>query len=197
MKITEKNIPELIRNGKDQQVLNLLYKTIFPKVKKYIVYQGGIADDASDAFQDAIMYLYHQIITGKYDEEKYNLNGYLFRLAINRWINKLNKHRKTTMVENVEDSIKVEIDEDRFQFLDNTRNEEDLLRKLFSDLGEKCIKLLNLNIYYDMLMEDVAIRLGFSSVGAAKMQLKRCKEKLSLEVKNRPELLKQLKNELS
>lgn len=197
MKITEKNIPELIREGKDQQVLNLLYKTIFPKVKKYITYHGGIADDASDAFQDAIMYLYHQIITGKYNEEKYNLNGYLFRLSINRWINKLNKHKLTTMVENVEDTMDVNLNEDRFQFIENTQKEEDLLKKLFSGLGEKCIELLNLTIYYDMLMEDVAIRLGFSSVGAAKMQLKRCKEKLSLEVKNRPELLKQLKNELS
>lgn len=197
MKITEKDIPNLIKTGKDQQVISLLYKTIFPKVKKYIVSHGGIGDDASDVFQDAIMYLYSQIMSGKYNDEKYTINGYLFTLSINRWLNKLKKNKRILTVENIEDSFGEALAESDFQFVDETKNGEKLIRSIFADMGEKCIELLNYTIYFDMLMEDIALRMGFSSVGAAKMQLKRCKDKLNLEIEQKPELLNRLLNEQS
>jgi RNA polymerase sigma factor (sigma-70 family) len=197
MKITEKDIPNLIKIGKDQQVISLLYKTIFPKVKKYIISHGGIGDDASDVFQDAIMYLYTQIMNGKYNDEKYTIYGYLFRLSINRWLNKIKKNKRILSVENFEDSFSDTVSEEDFQFIEQSKKEENLIRSVFSEMGEKCIEILNYTIFYNMLMEDIALRMGFSSVGAAKMQLKRCKDKLNLELEQKPELLNQLLNELS
>lgn len=195
MKITEKDIPHLIKTGNDQQVISLLYKTIFPKVKTYIVSRGGIGDDASDVFQDAIMYLYTQIMNGKYNDEKYTIYGYLFRLSINRWINKIKKHKRIVSVDNLEDSFSDMVSEEDFQFVEQSKKEQDLIRTIFSEMGEKCIELLNYTIFTNMLLEDIALRMKFSTVGAAKMQLKRCKEKLNLELEQKPELLNQLLNE--
>jgi len=197
MKITEKEIPHLIRTGQDQQVISLLYKTIFPKVKKYVVSHGGIGDDASDVFQDSIMYLYSQIISGKYDEEKYTINGYLFTLSKNRWLNKLKRNKRFTSVENYDELLDESISVPDFQFVDEINKGENLIRSIFSGLGEKCIELLTYDIFYNMLMEDIALRMGFSTVNAAKMQLKRCKDKLDLELEQKPEIKSRLLNELS
>jgi DNA-directed RNA polymerase specialized sigma24 family protein len=197
MKITEKDIPLLIKTGQDQQVISLLYKNIFPKVKKYVVSHGGIADDASDVFQDSIMYLYSQIVSGKYDEEKYTIYGYLFTLSKNRWLNKLKRSKRITSVENYDESLAEAISDADFQFVDEINTGENLIRSIFSGLGEKCIELLTYDIFYNMLMEDIVLRMGFPSAGAAKMQLKRCKEKLNLELEQKPEIKSRLLNELS
>lgn len=195
VEIEERKIPALIRSGKDQEVIPWFYKTIFPKVKKYIVSHGGIRDDAYDVFQDALLYLYNKIMSNEFNEEKYMVGGLLYRLSINRWLNKLKKDKKTLPMDDVSNEYLEKYNDKAFESIELVKNEENLLRKLFSGLGEKCIELLHYTIYYDMLMEDIAQRLSFSSVGAAKMQYKRCKEKLNEEIAQKPELLSRLMNE--
>lgn len=195
MKIKEQEIPSLIRNGKDDQVVSWLYKTIFPSVRNYIVSHGGIKDDAYDAFQDALLYFYNLIISKRFDEEKYSVGGFLYRLSINRWLNKIKKNKPLLFTDEIESNDIGENQHISFHSIDLVKNDENLLKKLFSTIGEKCIELLNLSIYSDMLLEDIAQRLDFASVGATKMQLKRCKEKVSKELEQNPELLKHLTHE--
>ncbi len=195
MKLKEQEIPSLIRSGKDDQVVPWLYKTIFPSVRNYIVSHGGIKDDAYDAFQDALLYFYNLIISKRFDEEKYAVGGFLYRLSINRWLNKLKKNKPLLFQDELEDNDLQSSYQINFHSIDLVQNDENLLRKLFSGIGEKCIEVLNLSIYSDMLMEDIAERLDFASVGAVKMQLKRCKEKLAKELDQNPALLKHLTHE--
>lgn len=196
VQIEERNIPSLIREGKDREVITWFYKTIFPKVKRYIVSHGGIADDASDVFQDAILYMYNKIMQYEYDEAKYMAGGFLFRLSINRWLNKLKKDKRNMSIDNVDDSFLGSIQQEEERKVKNVNDHGHILKKVFATLGEKCLELLEHTIYYDMYMEDIAARLGFSSVGAAKMQLKRCKEKLNQEIENDPALKERLMHEL-
>lgn len=71
--------------------------------------------------------------------------------------------------------------------------EENLLRSLFAGIGEKCIELLSYTIFYNMLLEDVMHRMGFSSLSAVKMQQMRCKQKLMEEIEKRPSLVDRIK----
>ena len=184
----------LIRQGKDKTVIELLYKNVFPKVKSYISSHGGIKDDANDIFQDALLFFYNQIISKEFNEEKYNVYGYLFRLSINRWLNKLKKHNRITLVDTMTDNQYETSNTEDYSSIDFLKKEENLIKSLFNDLGDKCIELLNYTIYNNLLLEDIAIRMGLASVGAVKMQLKRCKDKLYKELEEKPEIIDLLTN---
>lgn len=194
MKIEEKDIPLLIRQGNDKPVLELLYKNVFPKVRNYISSRGGIKDDANDIFQDALLFFYNQIVAKEFNEEKYKVYGYLFRLSINRWLNKLKKHNRMTLVDTLADNQYDDKNGEDYMSIDFLNKEENLIKSLFSSLGDKCIELLNCTIYSSLLLEDIALRMGFASVGAVKMQLKRCKEKLYKEIEKKPEIIELLTN---
>lgn len=189
VKIEEHEIAGLIREGKDKEVIPLLYKAVFPKVRSYIVSRKGVSDDASDAFQDALLYFYSQVIGKTYNEEKYRVYGYLFRLSLNRWINKIKKDKRITLMDDMQGQDFDLIPNEHFHAIELVSNDENLLRTLFSSLGEKCIEILNYTIYYNLMMEDIVTRMGLASEGAVKMQLKRCKEKLMKEVEDKPGLL--------
>ena len=191
MRIKEQDIPKLILEKRDEKVVSLLYKKVFPKVKGYIVSRGGTEDDAYDAFQDGIMYLYQQIISDKYDLIKYSVYGYLYRLSINRWFNRLKKNKPLVFTDEIEEDLHVE-PEKMSQHIDFVNDNENALKRLFSGIGEKCLELLELTIYSDLMHEDIVDRLNFASLGAVKMQVKRCKEKLKKEAEQYPDLVDRL-----
>jgi RNA polymerase sigma factor (sigma-70 family) len=191
VKIEEHEIPERIRQGTDNEVVKLLYKRVFPLVQNYITKRSGKKEDAYDVFQDAVMVFYKQVMNGSFNPQ-YKVYGYLFRISINYWINKLKKDKRLQYTDELEDSQYPAI-ETRDELFISGRN-ENLLRTLFSNIGEKCIELLHYTIYSEILMEDIMIRMGFSSVSAVKMQQLRCKQKLVQEMEKNPQLAERLKN---
>ncbi|WP_028981770.1 RNA polymerase sigma factor [Sporocytophaga myxococcoides] len=190
MKISEDQIPELIRNGKDKEVIPHLYKKVFPLVENYIRKNSGRKEDASDVFQDCLLLFYKQVIKNTFDP-KYKVYGYLYRISINLWINKIKKEQRIQYLEAVGD----EAFEEEPSPWDRPpeRTDENVIKSLFSGIGEKCVELLTNTVYYNLLMEDIMIRMGFSSVDAVKMQQQRCKQKLIKEIENNPALADKLK----
>ncbi len=190
MKISEEQIPDLIRNGKDKEVIPHLYKKVFPLVENYIRKNSGRKEDASDVFQDCLLLFYKQVIKNTFDP-KYKVYGYLYRISINLWINKIKKEQRIQYLETVGD----EAFEEEPSPWDRPpeRTDENVIRSLFSGIGEKCVELLTNTVYYNLLMEDIMIRMGFRSVDAVKMQQQRCKQKLIKEIENNPALADKLK----
>lgn len=192
MKIEENQIPELIRLGKDKQVIPLLYDKVLPVVQKFIVRNQGSKDDAFDAFQDAILSFYKQVVKGSFDP-KYNVYGYLYRMSINFWLNKLKKDKKMVFDADIQE----------FSISDETQNlesvefiktgNENILKSMFASLGDKCIELLTYTIYQNMLMEDIILRMGMASIDSCKMQVMRCKKKLVAMIEENPALLNKLR----
>jgi RNA polymerase sigma factor (sigma-70 family) len=191
MKIAEHEIPLLIKQGKDSEVITSLYKIVFPKVRKYIKRHNGVEDDSYDVFQDAILYFYKQVVQDQFNE-KYSVYGYLFRLSINRWINNLKKFKRLDLTDDIESENFLVFEEFDFKEVSFIREDENLLEKLFSNIGSKCIEILTYTIYNNLMLEDIALRMGIASEGAVKMQLKRCREKLIEEVERNPEILDQI-----
>lgn len=189
MKIAEEQIPALIREGKDKEVLSFLYKEVFPQVKKYIVRHQGNREDAYDVFQDAIVYFYKQVIKDEFNPT-YKVFGYLYRLSLNRWLNKIKKDKRFRLTEDMQKYDTYE-HLPRLELINS--KEENLLVTLFSGIGDKCVELLTYTIYYNLLLEDVMARMGFPSVDAVKMRHMRCKERLVQEIKNNPHLADRLR----
>lgn len=191
MKIEEKDIPDLIKQGKDREVIGLFYKLVYPRVKRTILKKGGKKEDVEDVFQDAIMYLYKHILAGKYND-KYTVFGFLFTLCINRWLNSIRKNSRSISVDFQEDEYYQHLEAD-FQEIAMASNDANLLTSLFGKIGEKCIEMLHYTIYQDLMVEDIQYRMGMETEGATKMQLKRCKEKLYKEIENNPVILQKLR----
>ena len=189
MNINEDQIPFFIRQGEDRVVIKQLYKKVHPLVKKTILKNGGRKEDADDAFQDAIVVLYQQIIKKTFNN-KYKVYGYLYRLSINYWINKIKRDKKITLVEEFKEEA---LQEDGLKW-ETKKYSENLLVTLFSSIGEKCVELLTLTTYNDMLLEDIMLRMDFPSVDAVKMQVHRCKKKVMKEIENNPYLSERLRS---
>jgi RNA polymerase sigma factor (sigma-70 family) len=190
MKIVEEQIPELILAQKDTLVLSHLYKELFPTVQNYIKRNNGIADDAHDVFQDAIIYFYKQVVEKTFDT-KYKVYGYIYKLAINKWLNKLSKDKKMVFHSEMIDNMDGKYSEETSM---KETSPSDFLVKYVSILGEKCVELLTYKIYSDMLFEDIVLRMKYVSEAAAKMNFKRCREKLVEIIKKNPALADQLRN---
>ncbi len=189
MKIEEKEIPALIRQGKDKEVIHFLYKNVLPNVKKYIKNNSGSGDDALDIFQDALLAFYQSVMDGSFNMQ-YKAYGYVYRLCVYRWINKVQRNK----LRYVEELPEMEVETPKSWFSESENKEEaSVLTELFSDIGDKCLELLNYMIYKGMLVEDIMIRMNFPSEAAVRMQHQRCKEKVMKEVEKNPTLLIKLR----
>ncbi|MBX9853227.1 MAG: sigma-70 family RNA polymerase sigma factor [Cytophagaceae bacterium] len=179
MKYTDKDIIKAIRTGEDHKALEALYKEVFPKVKK-IITDTDKGEEAKDIFQEALLIFYKQVIGNKFDE-KYEVAGFIYTIARNLWINRVNKKKRTVNMNEEEVPVSVET-----SVLDKMLMEDrkEVIRKVFSKLGDKCRDLLTYTIFQDMSMEDVALRMEFNSANAATTAVFRCKQKLMAIVKD-------------
>ncbi|WMJ72034.1 sigma-70 family RNA polymerase sigma factor [Cytophagaceae bacterium ABcell3] len=185
MRIIEENIPELIIKGADEKVIPLLYKKVLPAVEKHIVSKSGRKEDAFDVFQDALLLFYKQVVKKTYNP-KYKVYGYVYRISINLWLNKIKRDKKIQLTDQLPDSKgeeQIEIKEELFAL-----EEDNIIKAIFAEIGEKCIELLTHTIYYGMPYKEVMEKMGFPSIAAVKMQQKRCKEKLVKEIEKKPHL---------
>lgn len=189
MKQQETDVLALIRQGREKEALEDLYKKILPSVRKYIGKLKGDKDDAFDLFQDAVLAFYQSVLDNRFNE-KYNVYGYVYKMCVFRWINKVQRDK----IRYLDELPEIVLEEPKAWFSENEdKEEEQLLHHLFSSIGTKCIELMNYTIFKKMPHEDIMLRMDFPSIDSVKMQHQRCKEKLVNEMKKKPTLLSKLK----
>jgi RNA polymerase sigma factor (sigma-70 family) len=190
MKDNSKIIIECIRTGKNNEALEYLYKDPLRKIRKFILMNSGTLDDADDVFQDAIIVLFQYVKNGKYNEE-YDLDGFLFRVAKNSWIDIARKKQKI---------IKASFT--GFDISDETDHLNDLIKDeqlntfhiLFNKLEDNCKKILSYVIFDKKSMKEIAELMEFKDEKVAKNQHYRCKKYFTKIVSDNKEALTLLKN---
>ncbi|MFN8437656.1 MAG: sigma-70 family RNA polymerase sigma factor [Cytophagales bacterium] len=190
MNISNENIIEHVLQGKDREVIKYLYQKIFPQIKKNLIKKGAQKEDIEDVFQEAVMIFYKMIMDKKIDRSL-NITGLLYTITVNRWTNLLRKNSRNVIVDFQEDT-KFDIRTEDVKEIEMVKKEKNALQSLFSQIGQKCIDLLSLSIYKDLSIEDIQSRFAFTSEGATKMQIKRCKDKLNELIEKNPKLVNQL-----
>ncbi|MFN8415540.1 MAG: sigma-70 family RNA polymerase sigma factor [Cytophagaceae bacterium] len=187
MEIKEDDIPSLIKKGLYQSVIPQLYKKVLPVVQKQILKNQGRKEDAFDVFQDALLLFYKQVVQNTYNE-KYKVYGYVYRISLNLWINKIKRDKKITLSENLPDDQEwSEVDGSQKQIPSKFTNQ------LLDKIGDKCKEVLNYSIFTDIQLEDVQLSLDYPSVSALKMQIQRCKQKLKELLQSNPDYIRKLK----
>jgi len=188
---SDQEIIEAINKGRDTEVIDSLYATVLPNVKKHVVGNGGSLDDAFDLFQEALMVFYKLAVTGKFDATKYKVHGFVFTICKNLWINQMKKKATSQNWEK-----KREKDGWDETILDNiiTIERKTALDQLFQTLGDKCIEILTLFFYNKLSLKEIAEKLGDMSEDAVKVKSHRCKKLLAEKVKGNKYLMEQLRN---
>lgn len=137
-----------------------------------------------------LFFFYKQVVSGKFDV-KYKVYGYVYKLAINKWLNKISKDQKIFF--NTEMAEQMDL---AYWYETSVKHTEPhgFLSRFMEAIGAKCVEILTYRIYSDMMFEDIVLRMDYPSEAAAKMQFKRCREKLVEIIKKNPELADQLRN---
>ncbi len=192
-KMHNKNIDyvHLIKTGQDDKAIDLLYKNVLPEVKTYVKKNSGSLDDAMDVFQEGIILLYRKVLKSEAADKTENIQGYLYQICINEWIRRAKKNQRFDLIEDdkkFDQAIYTELDTASVWL-----NKEDVIDAAFRGLSQKCIELLTLSIFSEMSQEDIMHRMDLGSIGAVKMQYKRCKSKLIENIDDNPKIIKMLK----
>lgn len=190
MSDNSKIIIECIRTGKNNEALKYLYKDPLRKIRSYILKNSGTLDDADDVFQDAVIVLFQYVKNGKFNEE-YDLDGFLFRVAKNSWIDIARKKQKMIKAS----FIGFDIGDDSDQLRDIIKDEElAVFRTMFDKLEDNCKKILSYVIFDKRNMKQIAELMGLKDEKVAKNQHYRCKKYFMKIVSDNKEALTLLKN---
>jgi RNA polymerase sigma factor (sigma-70 family) len=153
----------------DSTAFEYLYKHYYYMVQNLVIKNSGTADDASDLFQEVLIILYE-----KGRDQKLiltcSLKTYVYSVARNQWLKKLQSGMKNTRLENFEEFISVETEP--------AETLVPLLNKLLNEIGETCRKLLVAFYYRKKSMEEICIELNYMNADSAKNQKYKCIQRL-------------------
>ena len=172
-KLTLGQIIEGIRN-RDNRILTIIYKEIFPVVRYYVMSNGGSQDDAKDVFQESIIVAFRQISNNSF-KLKTGFEAYLYGVSRLVWLKMLRNR-------SIHDRNIVKIEEPGVDYHPTeTIIEEDLemrlFRKYFLKLGEECQKVLQM-ISEGISYEEIAREMGYKSEKIVRNKKYKCKEAL-------------------
>jgi RNA polymerase sigma factor (sigma-70 family) len=168
---------------RDNKVLTLIYKELFPVVRYYVMSNGGTQDDAKDVFQESIIVAFKQISHNSF-EIRTGFEAYLYGVARLVWL-KILRHRAT------HDRNMMQLEEPESSYLpSDSLIEEDLemrlFRKYFFKLGSECQKVLRL-ISEGISYDTIAVEMGYKSEKIVRNKKYKCKEALIKMIKEDPE----------
>ncbi len=171
-----KNIIDLIKSG-DKEALRKIYdenRNIFIKFsRKYNVEKV----DALDIYQDAIIILYENIVNGKITDLSSKISTYLF--AIGKYkIFQLHRDNSKVELQNEliieEENIYLDVN----QHKEELTNQQELLNKYYSQLGNRCKEILKLFYYEGYTLDEITEILDYSDKKVLKSQKSRCMRQL-------------------
>jgi len=166
---------ESIRKGNNDVALKYLYKDPLRKIRKFILTNSGTLEDADDVFQEAVLVLFHYIRSGKYNDN-YDLDGFLFRVAKNFWIDMARK--KKNLIK--EEFIGFDYADDSDLLVDMINEERmQTFHTLFNKLGDNCKSILTYFFFEKKSLKEITVLMGFKDENVAKNQQYRCKKYFS------------------
>ncbi len=168
--LEDQQLIESIRKGDEKSVVQLyqLHKEGF--VHWAQVHYQVEEDVALDAFQDAVVCLYKNIVTGKLESLTSSLKTYLYAIGKNIVRKKLQQP--------------VMMDNDDLWMLENLRAEpvdafasndrQRFVARLMTTIGEPCQTILRLFYFNNFSMESIAQTMNYKNENVVKTQKLRC-----------------------
>lgn len=164
-----------LANGSDD-VLNQLYRRVFPMVLHFITTNSGNEDDAKDIYQEAVIVLYEKVRTGSL-ELNCQLKTYIYSVSRRLWLKQLTQ-RSRYLVRDIESPASDEFTNEQIEFdlIDHEdRNRQfDLMADSLERLGEPCRTLLEDFYIQHLSMQAITEKFGYTNADNAKTQKYKC-----------------------
>lgn len=140
-------------------LVNEIYKNCAGKVKSFVLFNNGSADDAADIFQEALVDIYNQ---AKYKNLQLTcpFEPFLLLVCKRKWLNELKKRSISPVTKNEDDLL--HIGEDTFEqaeALELQKEQASLFLNAFEQLGERCKEIIRWSMKGEA-QEKVAETLG-------------------------------------
>ena len=170
---------QLITAIKDNNSIALksFYTSNYPKIEALILKNSGSQEHAKDIYQDAFISMWNNIRNESFvPQNDTALQGYLYQIAKNKWMDVLRSKRfKTTQSLTEERTLylkqdEVEVDDGHDKKLNTTM-------KAFEDLGQPCKDLLKTFYFEKKSLRDIASELNIEE-SSVRNKKYRCMEKL-------------------
>ncbi|MCD9015345.1 RNA polymerase sigma factor [Parachryseolinea silvisoli] len=162
------------KNG-DETVWNDLYRDSKSMIKDFAKRNKVPSELVKDIMQDSTIAFYENIMDGKLKQLTCKPTSYLYSVFRNHWLAHCRKNGTDL-------NSQFDIDElaDELTDVDSlpTINYEKHLQLAIKKLGNKCRQLLELVVYADVNMTEVAQRLGYKDAHVASNQKYRCLKEL-------------------
>lgn len=172
----------------DNKALSKIYTLFRNECTSWLINNYSLdPDSATEIFQNAVIVLYDNVITGKLKELTSSIKTYLFGIARNQaMVYKTNISRNSKI--DLNDQILMIIEEDTENFvIENDLKTADLALEI---IGEPCKSLLQLYYYKEMSMEEITILLGYKNADTTKNQKYKCMKRLQKAFKEYKEKIR-------
>jgi len=153
------------------RVIDYLWDNSFPKVKTIVLKNNGSLADAEDVFQDGLIALYNNVISGRFKSQS-SIETYLYSICKNKWYTKAKKTGKVTNLGDL----------DRTEVLPVQINSE-RIKKVLDLLSDKCRDLLHEYYFNGSSMIEIMTKFNLKSEQSAKNKKYLCMKKLVEHVK--------------
>jgi len=172
---SNKKIIDGIRSN-NPKILAYIYRNYYPMIETIILnrYKGSVAD-AKDIFQDSLIVIYERVMLNPPLILKKSFIAFLTTICKRQMIDKLRDKENIVNFEK-EDDFPPESELEIIELINKAKRIK-LYQKHFSEIGEKCQKLLNLALDGYSIREITTI-LNFSSENYTKKRKTLCKESL-------------------
>jgi RNA polymerase sigma factor (sigma-70 family) len=182
--VTHKNSVEQLQaiKANDEQTLKALYQANYSKIEMYVLNNKGTVDQAKDIYQEAFIAVWRNIQLDKFHPETETaLEGYLYQIAKNKWLDYLRSGHHTKIVRMDDDKFsQVQgegISEEENEYINSVKN-------YFTKIGENCKDVLTRFYYRKESMKQIAAAFGWTEASARNNKY-RCIEKLRELIKNK------------
>lgn len=175
------HIIELLKQG-DQKTLEKIYlenrEGFINFSRKYNIEES----DAVDIYQDAILILRDNAVNGRIDNLQSNISTYLFAIGKYRIFHNFRVQSRLKMTNDF-DLVEDNIDFDVNLYGKVLTKEQELLKKFYDQLGDRCKSILNLFYYQGYTLDEIRSILNYSNKKVLKSQKSRCIKQLKDLVK--------------
>ncbi|RYY30959.1 MAG: sigma-70 family RNA polymerase sigma factor [Chitinophagaceae bacterium] len=159
----------------DDLLLETIYKTGFPGIKKYIIQNNGTEDDAKDIYQEAFIIMWRNVQLDKISFRGFEqLQGYLYRIAQYKWLD----HLRSSRVKHTSAMPDTEIETDMNSETDIEENAYiATVRQHYAAMGNPCKEVLKRFYFLKQSMAQIASNFSWTEA-TAKNNKYRCLQKL-------------------
>src|SRR5690606_35641441 len=165
----ESRLIEQIQSG-DQKAIERIYIRFKADFLNFSARFSISEEDAVDIYQDSIVVLYENILSGKLTSLTSSVKTYLFAIGKYKIYNSL---KFKPIIEDIDDYEYTLKEEDNEEFLLQEQNIEKL-RPAYRQLGSRCQMVIKLFYYENQTIEEIKERLDYTSKDVVKSQKSRC-----------------------